>query len=163
MSTKRTRLDVLRLLIRNKSFDNQEELLSDLKKEGFLIAQPTLSRDLRQLKVAKIYNKDGKYSYVLPGTSPFNHVNAIKHPKERITQSFGFISMDFSANIVVIKTLHGYANSLAAEIDEHEVPEILGSLAGDDTLLLVLREHAEHEPIYNLMRSIIPHFDEKED
>ncbi len=160
MSTKRTRLDVLRLLIRNKSFDNQEELLSDLKKEGFLIAQPTLSRDLRQLKVAKVYNKDGRYSYVLPGSNPFNHVSSIKRHKERLTQSFGFISMEFSANIVVIKTLHGYANSLAAEIDEHEVPEILGSLAGDDTLLLVLREGADHKPIYEMMKKIIPHIEE---
>ena len=153
-------MDVLRILIRNKAFDNQEQLLADLKNEGFTIAQPTLSRDLRQLKVAKVYNKDGQYSYVLPGASPFNHVSDTKSPKKRMTQSFGFISMTFSANIVVIKTLHGYANSLAAEIDDHEVPEILGSLAGDDTILLVLKEGADHKPIQELMASIIPNIEE---
>lgn len=159
MSAKKTRQDVLRIIIQSKSFDNQEELLADLKSEGFNIAQPTLSRDLKQLKASKVYNKDGKYSYLLPADGGFNHVSANKRPKERLTQSYGFLSLDFSGDIVVLKTLHGYANSLAAEIDEHECSEILGSLAGDDTILLILREGADREVVFKLMREIIPRFD----
>ena len=95
----------------------------------------------------------------LPADGGFNHVSANKRPKERLTQSYGFLSLDFSGDIVVLKTLHGYANSLAAEIDEHECSEILGSLAGDDTILLILREGAEREIVFKLMREIIPRFD----
>ena len=59
MANKRTRLDVLRRLFENNSYDNQVDILNDLKNEGFMVAQPTLSRDMRQLKVSRIYNKDG--------------------------------------------------------------------------------------------------------
>ncbi|MDD4761031.1 MAG: arginine repressor [Bacteroidaceae bacterium] len=160
MSAKKTRQDVLRIIIQNKSFDNQEELLADLKSEGFNIAQPTLSRDLKQLKASKVYNKEGKYTYVMPSDGAFNHVNSVKRPKERLTQSYGFLSLNFSGDIAVLKTLHGYANSLAAEIDEHDCDEILGSLAGDDTVLLVLKEGADRQAVYDLMKEIIPRFDQ---
>ncbi|MBQ8098411.1 MAG: arginine repressor [Bacteroidaceae bacterium] len=156
MSVKKTRLDVLRLMIQNKSFNSQEKLLQELDKEGFKVAQPTLSRDLRELQVAKVYDKSGNYSYVLPSDGGFNHVSTSKKKKERITQSFGFLSAAFSGNIVVLRTLHGYANSLAAELDEHNIPEVLGSLAGDDTVLLILREGAAREAIHQHLQNIIP-------
>ena len=159
MPTKKTRLDVLRHLIQNKTFDNQEDLLSNLSKEGFKIAQPTLSRDLRQLKVSKTYDKQGRYIYVLPSDANFHHVSSNKQPKERMTQSFGFLSLGFSGNIAVVRTLHGYANSLAAEIDDHLIPEILGTLAGDDTILLIMQEGADRNAVLKLMEEIIPGFE----
>ena len=161
MANKRTRLDVLRRLFENNSYDNQVDILNDLKNEGFMLAQPTLSRDMRQLKVSRIYNKDGKTVYVLPNEKKFNHVSHEKRRKEKVTQSFGFLSLSFSGNIAVVKTLHGYANSLAAEIDEFEVPEVLGSLAGDDTILLVLKEGASREAVRSLIRNIVPGYDEE--
>lgn len=159
MADNKTRLDVLRILIQNKSFDNQEDLLYELKQEGFCITQPTLSRDLRRLHVLKTFDGEGKSVYVMPGSGSANHV-AMKHPRERLTQSFGFLSVDFSGNLAVLKTLHGYANSLAVEIDIHREPEILGSLAGDDTVLLVLREGADRSVVTNLLAEIIPHYEE---
>ena len=99
--------------------------------------------------------------YVLPNEKKFNHVSHEKRRKEKVTQSFGFLSLSFSGNIAVVKTLHGYANSLAAEIDEFEVPEVLGSLAGDDTILLVLKEGASREAVRSLIRNIVPGYDEE--
>ena len=95
MANKRTRLDVLRRLFENNSYDNQVDILNDLKNEGFMVAQPTLSRDMRQLKVSRIYNKDGKTVYVLPNEKKFNHVSHEKRRKEKVTQSFGFLSLSF--------------------------------------------------------------------
>lgn len=161
MSEKRTRLDVIRILIQNKSFRNQEELMKDLEKEGYKIAQPTLSRDLKLLKVSRIYDKNGRYTYVMPAIATVNHVSNMKLSRQRVTQSYGFLSNDFSGNIAVLHTLHGYANSLAAEIDEHQVPEILGSLAGDDTVLLILREGTDRDVIIDLLRTMIPNYDER--
>jgi len=157
MSAKKTRLDVLRYLLGNKRFDNQEELLKDLKAQGFDVAQPTLSRDLHYLKVSKVFDADGHSVYTLPQDVTANHIS-LKKPKERLTQSFGFLQAHFSDNLMVIKTLHGYASSLAAEIDNYIIPEILGSLAGDDTILLVLKENAERSAITDLLQKIVPRF-----
>lgn len=163
MTEKIERQKALQQIIQEKAFRNQGELLSVLKKEGFDVAQPTLSRDLKQMKVSKVYDKDGKYFYVIPGVATMKYVSGDKKPKERLTQSFGFLGLTFSGDIAVVKTLHGYANSLAAEIDDRDCNEILGSLAGDDTVLLVLKEGSNRQIVYELMKEIIPHFEEEEE
>lgn len=150
---------MLRSLLKDKVYDNQTELIAAMRAEGFEMTQPTLSRDLRRLRVSKIYNSKGKYVYVLPGMSLDKHVAPRRH-RETMRQSFGFLSVGYSGNIIVLKTLNGFAGSLAAEIDNHESSEILGSLAGDDTLLLVLREGADRDKVNNMLSEIIPHFGE---
>lgn len=157
MSVKKTRLDVLRYLLGSKRFDNQEDLLKDLRSQGFDVAQPTLSRDLHYLKVSKVFDAEGKSVYTLPHDVTMNQIS-VKHPKEKLTQSFGFLLAKFSGNLMVLKTLHGYASSLAAEIDNYTIPEILASLAGDDTVLLVLKENADRNAILDLLKKIIPRF-----
>ena len=161
MSAKKTRLDVLRYLLGSKRFDNQEDLLRDLKAQGFEVAQPTLSRDLHYLKVSKVFDSEGRAIYTLPKDTFGNHIS-MKRPKERLTQSFGFLMAQFSGNLMVLKTLHGYASSLAAEIDNYTLPEIIGTLAGDDTVLLILSEGADRRAIFDLMEKIIPRFSYKE-
>ena len=157
MSAKKTRLDVLRYLLANKQFDNQEDLLTDLRAQGFDVAQPTLSRDLHYLKVSKVFDVEGHSVYTLPQDIGANHIS-IKKPKQRLTQSFGFIKAQFAGNMLVLKTLHGYASSPAAEIDNYTIPEIAGSLAGDDTILLIMRDGANREAVVNLMSRIVPRF-----
>lgn len=153
------RIETLRLLLTKKVYDNQSELIEAMRHEGYEMTQPTLSRDLRRLRVSKIYNSRGKYVYVLPGMSLTDRPATRRH-RETVKQSFGFLSITYSGNIAVLKTLNGFANSLAAEIDSIDSAEILGSLAGDDTILLVLREDADREKVNMLLSEIIPHFGE---
>ncbi|HAE25240.1 MAG TPA: arginine repressor [Prevotellaceae bacterium] len=157
MAAKKTRLEVLRYLLANKHFDNQDEILKDLQSQGFKVAQPTLSRDLHALKVSKVFNDEGQSFYTLPNMSNTNEL-AFRKSKTRIVQNYGFLKATVSANLLVIKTLHGYASSLAAEIDNYTIPEIIGSVAGDDTILLILNEKCNLSSVEDLLTKIIPHF-----
>ena len=157
MAAKKTRLEVLRYLLSNTHFDNQVDILKDLKAHGFKVAQPTLSRDLHHLKVSKVFDDEGHSIYALPQEVYPSDVSYRKS-KVRLVQNFGFLKAMISGNLLVIKTLHGYASSLAAEIDNYTIPDIIGSLAGDDTVLLILIENYNIHAIKDLMTKIIPHF-----
>ena len=115
---------------------SQEELLAALQEEGFKLTQATLSRDLKQLKVAKAASMGGNYVYVLPNVAMYKRVSSPAQVKEMM-QVPGFLSINFSGNIGVIKTRPGYASSIAYNIDASNIPYILGTIAGDDTILIV--------------------------
>lgn len=153
MAAKKTRLEMLRALVTNNVYESQEELLDALKNEGFAVAQPTLSRDLRALKVSKVCTEGG-YAYVLPSATEQTE----KFPS--VPHSYGFKSVDFSGNIAVFKTINGHASSLSAVIDDRHVREIVGTVAGDDTVIAVLREGTPRNVIFNLLREIIPNYGE---
>lgn len=157
MAVKRTRLEVLRYLLANKQFDSQDAILQDLKAQGFAVAQPTLSRDLHVLKVSKVFDDEGHSIYSLPKDISSSDVS-YRNSKVRLVQNFGFLKATISGNLLVLKTLHGYASSLAAEIDNYTIPEIIGSLAGDDTILLILKENCDFSKVKELLSNIIPHF-----
>ena len=158
MAQKKGRLKILRQLLEKKAYDNQEDLLIDLEKEGFKTTQSTLSRDMRSMQVYRVYNAAGRAIYVLPTVGVANRVSQRRN-RERLAQSFGFLSVEFSGNIAVLKTLNGYANTLAVEIDAHNHPDILGSLAGDDTLLLVLRESVSRDVVHGILKDLIPNYE----
>ncbi len=157
MAVKKTRLEALRYLLTHKQFDSQEDILADLKAQGFSVAQPTLSRDLHHLKVSKVFDQDGHSVYALPKQGDEAALSYQK-TKVKVVQNFGFLKATLSGNILVVKTLHGYASSLATEIDNYTVPEIIGSLAGDDTILLVLKEHCDMQAVFDLLSKFIPNF-----
>lgn len=145
MKKKANRLDAIKMIISSKEIGSQEELLQDLSKEGFKLTQATLSRDLKQLKVAKAADTNGKYVYVLP-----NDILYKRHSHQsanEMLRTSGFVSLQFSHNLAVIRTRPGYASSIAYDIDNRECKNILGTIAGDDTILLVLAEGASHEKI----------------
>lgn len=153
MAAKKTRLEMLRTLVTNNVYESQEELLDALRNEGFAVAQPTLSRDLRTLKVSKVCTEGG-YAYVLPSaTEQAEKYSPTPH-------SYGFKSVDFSGNIAVFKTINGHASSLSTVIDDRHVREIVGTVAGDDTIIAVLREGTPRSVIFNLLREIIPNYGE---
>jgi len=134
---------------------SQEEVLRALKKEGYSLTQATLSRDLKQLKVAKAASINGKYVYVLPNETMYRRVSTPKQVSEMLATP-GFLSLNFSGNIGVIKTRPGYASSIAYNIDNSDIPEILGTIAGDDTILVVIREGSDIDNIINSLNLIIP-------
>ena len=155
--SRKKRLNFLCTIIQENKYSNQKELAIACENAGFVVTQPTLSRDLNDLNVEKHTDERGQTYYVLPNSSD----EMVARRKERISQSFGFLSFAYSGNIMVLKTLHGYANGLAAELDEQNIPEVLGSLAGDDTVLLVLTENVDREMLNNRMKELIPHFESK--
>ena len=106
MKEKNNRLEALRLIISSQQLGSQEELLNALQKEGFQLTQATLSRDLKQLKVAKAATMSGNYVYVLPNESMYKRVSTPSSAREMM-QIPGFISISFSGNMGVIKTRPG--------------------------------------------------------
>ena len=154
MKKKANRLDAIKMIISSQEVSSQEELLQALGKEGFELTQATLSRDLKQMKVAKAANMNGKYVYVLPNDIMYKRTST-QSASEMLMYN-GFISLHFSANIAVIRTRPGYASSMAYDIDNREFQGILGTIAGDDTIMLVLDEQISHKEVRDFLSLIIP-------
>jgi transcriptional regulator of arginine metabolism len=155
MKVKTNRLEALRLIISSQQLGSQDELLNALQKEGFKLTQATLSRDLKQLKVAKAASMSGNYVYVLPNETMYKRVSTPNSIREMMKVP-GFISINFSGNMGIIKTRPGYASSIAWNIDNSDVPEILGTIAGDDTIFIVIKEGARHQAVVEALTDVVP-------
>ena len=155
MKVKKSRLETLRMIISSRELGNQEELLAALQQEGFKLAQATLSRDLKQLKVAKAATMNGNYVYVLPNATMYKRVSSPAQIKEMM-QVPGFISIQFSGNMAVIRTKPGYASSIAYNIDNSEIPYILGTIAGDDTIFMVIQENIDEHDVVTALKKVVP-------
>lgn len=155
MKVKKNRLETLRMIISSQELGNQEELLIALQKEGFKLTQATLSRDLKQLKVAKAATMNGNYVYVLPNVTMYKRVST-PHQIKEMMQVPGFLSIQFSGNMGVIKTRPGYASSIAYNIDSSDIPQILGTIAGDDTIFIVIKQGVNEEEVVNALSEVVP-------
>ncbi len=153
--TKKERLEAIRLIVSSREIGSQEELLNALRKEGFTLTQATLSRDLKQLKVAKAASMRGNYVYVLPNVTMYKRVSTPGQIKEMLRVP-GFLSITFSGNIGVIKTRPGYASSIAYNIDSANIPYILGTIAGDDTIMIVIKEEASEADVVSALEKVVP-------
>ncbi len=155
MKSKNSRLQTLRMLISSQELCCQDDVLKALAKEGYNVTQATLSRDMKQLKVAKATSLGGKYFYVLPNETMYKRVASPKRAAEMLLTS-GFMAINFSGNMGVIKTRPGYASSLAYNIDNGGIEQILGTIAGDDTIFIVIKDGATHTEVVEELRSVIP-------
>ena len=155
MKSKNNRLDAMKMIISSKQVGSQEELLQELLKEGYSLTQATLSRDLKQLKVAKAASMNGNYVYVLPNNTMYKRMTE-QHSATEMLRFNGVVNLEFSGNLAVIKTRPGYASSVAYDIDNHNFEEILGTIAGDDTILLVIREGSSRTSVLDALSFIIP-------
>ena len=155
MKVKNSRMEAIKMLISSQELSSQEEVLHALEVEGFKLTQATLSRDLKQLKVAKAASMNGKYVYVLPNETMYKRISNPKSAMEMI-QSPGFVSINFSGNIGVIKTRPGYASSIAYNIDNSNIPEIIGTIAGDDTIFIIIKESAFKRDVIDALNMVIP-------
>ncbi len=151
---KSKRLETLRTLIGSHGFSTQEEVRQALAKKGFKLTQATLSRDLRLLKVVKQHVSKGQFVYVLPAETTYRRVGSAEGLD--LLHVPGFVSIHFSGNMVVIKTRPGHASSIAYNIDKIDIPQILGTIAGDDTIFLVKKEGVSEEEIIGELTKIIP-------
>lgn len=155
MKVKNSRLEALKMLISSMELSSQEEVLKVLEKEGFKLTQATLSRDLKQLKVAKAASMNGKYVYVLPNETMYRRVTTPRKATEMMQRS-GYISVNISGQLAIVKTRPGYASALAYDIDNSDSPYILGSIAGDDTIFIALREGTSRGQVLEALSYVIP-------
>ncbi len=152
MKVKTQRLNVIRELVANHKVGNQEELLALLERQGFSTTQATLSRDLKALKVAKQPGLGGDYVYMLPEETEKEEPRAVvdAFPVSAID------SIEFSGPMAVIRTRPGFANSIASIIDSQEPYEVLGTIAGDDTILLISREGVSRPDVIIALSLFMP-------
>ena len=155
MKIKKNRLETLRMIISSQELGSQDELLEALQKEGFKLTQATLSRDLKQLKVAKAATMNGNYVYVLPNVTMYKRVSTPQQLREMM-QVPGFLSINFSGNMGVIKTRPGYASSIAYNIDNNDIPQIIGTIAGDDTIFIVIRQGVTDNEVIEALNDVVP-------
>ena len=137
-------------LIRNNDIETQEELQSYLEREGFVVTQATVSRDIRDMKLTKISTNGGRQKYI-----------ALNEASEDLSEKYvrvlkdGYVSMDMAQNILVIKTVSGMAGAVCASIDAMNIHEIVGSIAGDDTIMCAIRTTEDTVQIMKKLRKII--------
>ena len=123
-------------IIEREPIDTQEQLQQRLQEEGITCTQATISRDIKQLHLIKEPIGQGKYRYAV--SVQRNRLNVADKLRTIFRESI--VSVDYAQNIVVIKTMAGLANAAAASLDSMSIPYMVGSLAGDDTALLVMRD-----------------------
>lgn len=152
MKERQSRLKAIKNLIKNNTIESQDELLALLLKEGYEVTQATLSRDLKLLKVGKVPDGKSGYMYALPGDEDSPESQAI------YIQDFlrGYISIDWNANIVVIKTFPGHANTVCNALDNLNMDEILGTVAGDNCMFACLRAGVTGEQFMEQLKKHIP-------
>lgn len=152
-----SRLKIIRKLIKINKIASQEALLTYLQQEGVEVTQATLSRDLKLLKVGKLSDGDNGYVYNLPGD------DERQENDKTLAQDFlrGYISIDYSGNMVVIKTYSGYSDVVAVALDNLALDEVLGTLAGGDNCVFAcLREGVTGEQFLKVLKQKIPDIDE---
>ena len=156
MKERLARLDAIRKLIKRERIKSQDTLLEHLQEKGFAVTQATLSRDLKSLKVGRISDSKGSYVYTLPGDEEQQET------ERTYFNDFlrGYISIDWSGNIVVIKTHSGHSDPVALALDSMGFDEMLGTIAGNDnTVAVFLREGVSGKDFFGRLKETIPGLD----
>lgn len=137
-------------LIKKHDIETQEELSDFLQKEGYQVTQATVSRDIRELKLTKVAMSNGRQKYAAL-------TEANEDLSEKYTRVFrdAFVSMDMAQNILVIKTVSGMAMAVAAAIDAMHLHEIVGCIAGDDTIMCAVRSVDDTIAVMGRLRKLV--------
>lgn len=151
MSLKRTRHNKILEIITRQEIETQEELAGQLKLEGFDVTQATVSRDIRELKLTKMPTGKGKQKYIV-----LRQEETIRMEDKyiRVLQD-GFTSVAMAQNILVVKTVSGMAMAVAAAIDAMQFQEVVGSIAGDDTIMMAVRSVEDTEMLIEKIRDLL--------
>ncbi|HKM21497.1 MAG TPA: arginine repressor [Lachnospiraceae bacterium] len=136
-------------LVHQYAIETQEELAQKLNEAGFEVTQATVSRDIRQLKLSKVAGEGGRQRYAFPG----NHTTELSEKYIRVLRD-GFISMDMAQNILVIKTVSGMAMAVATAVDAIGFDEVVGSIAGDDTIMCAIRSVEDTQVVMAKIREL---------
>ena len=149
MKNKRNRIQIISEILRSTVVGSQEELLKILCSRQCEVTQATLSRDLKMLKVAKTPLSNGAYKYVLPSyNKPLPNTGSFN----TLVAHGAVLSLEFSGQLAVVKTKPGYASAIAWDIDNKANEQVLGTIAGDDTILVIPREGVTRDDILDMMK-----------
>ncbi|MFF0826919.1 transcriptional regulator AhrC/ArgR [Brevibacillus sp. NPDC003359] len=140
----------IRDIISNQEVETQDDLVDRLRTAGFTVTQATVSRDIKELHLVKVPLPDGRYKYSMPAEQKFNPLQKLKR---MLVDSF--ISIDQADHFIVLKTLSGHANAVAELIDNLPWEEIMGTISGDNTILIICRSKENtHEVTKRLMEML---------
>ena len=137
-------------IIQKHEVETQEELSEYLVREGYSVTQATVSRDIRELKLTKISMNNGRQKYAILNDA----TDDMSQKYARILRD-GFVSMDMAQNILVIKTVSGMANAVCAALDSMQMQEIVGSIAGDDTIMCAIRTVEDTTALMKKIKKIV--------
>ncbi|ANS74922.1 arginine repressor [Paenibacillus yonginensis] len=140
----------IREIITQQDIETQDELVDSLRKAGFQVTQATVSRDIKELLLIKVPTDDGRYKYSMPTDQRYNPVQKLKRA---LVDSF--VHIDYTGNLVVMKCLPGTANSVCVLLDNMEWSEIMGTICGDDTMLIICRTEENSSWVVNQIMSYI--------
>lgn len=155
MKNRFERIRLIKKIVSEEVISNQDELQNRLLEHGCDVTQATLSRDLKELHVVKISNSDAGYIYRLPVNGSANpHVN--EDTLQGNVLADGVLGIEFSGNLGVMKTMPGYASGVALMIDRTNSTELLGTIAGDDTILLIIREGVSQSDVIQVLKAALP-------
>ena len=132
----------IRDIIANHDIETQDDLVEQLKAAGYNITQATVSRDIKELHLVKVPLQDGRYKYSLPADQRFNPIQKLQR-----ALADAFVSIDGATHFLVMKTLPGNANAIASLLDHLDWEEIMGTISGDDTILIICHNEEEREEI----------------
>ncbi len=135
MSSKFDRQGTILRIVQERRLSTQEEVAEALRERGFDAVQTTVSRDIAQLGLTKVRDEEGRLVYALPGAADLDRLSELTSALRRWA-----MSLAASGNLLVIQTPPGYANALARAIDQARLPDVLGTIAGDDTITVIARE-----------------------
>jgi transcriptional regulator of arginine metabolism len=144
---KHSRHDKILELIAEHDIATQEELLSKLKINGFDVTQATVSRDIKQLRLIKSLSKNGRYAYTFSGKVEANDLA----DKFDVLLAESAIKIDYVMNQIVIKCYSGLANAVCAALDPMHYDGVVGTISGDDTILVIMRSEKQAETLFNLL------------
>ena len=137
-------------LIQQNNVETQEELSAYLEREGYQVTQATVSRDIRELKLTKIATDNGRQKYAVIADADIG----MREKYARVLRE-GYVSMDIAQNILVIKTVSGMASAVCAAIDAMKMNEVVGSIAGDDTLICIIRTNDDAVMTMKKLRKLV--------
>lgn len=147
---KNTRQNKILELIENFDIETQEDLCDRLSGEGFSVTQATVSRDIKALNLYKKNMGNGRSKYAIDSDNTH-----MLDEKYRRVMSDGFVSVDMAQNILVIKTVSGMAMAVAAAVDSMKFSEIVGTIAGDDTIMMAVRTVEDTKVLMEKIKDII--------
>lgn len=150
MAGKKDRHDRILYLIEQEHISTQEELRQRLLEEGYDVTQTTISRDLRELKLNKLHVKGGKNGYSLRYTHVKSREWNMEEKYLRVLMD-GFVSMEAAMNILVIHTVSGMAMAVAAALDSLTIPQVVGTIAGDDTIMMAIKTPQDTKLVMELI------------
>ncbi len=141
----------IRELITHHEINTQDEIVASLRDAGFNVTQATVSRDIKELQLIKSPIEDGHYRYILPADHKFNPLHKLKR-----SLNDNFLHIDAADNLIVMKCLPGTANAIGSLVDSMEWSELLGTICGDDTILMICRSKLSAEKIVSQIVEMIP-------